>query len=64
MVVELSGDAMGEFIDGLREVAQGNGDFCLTHGSAKTPRTDADQLDGRPLPFWFWPCFGHLAPDR
>jgi hypothetical protein len=61
-IVELSPVAVQELVECFHDVAAGKGDSCLADETARSPRSNAEQLDGRTLPLWFWPCFGHLGP--
>ena len=47
--------------EGIEDVRQGHGDYCISPLLGKKP---AGTLDRKSLDLWFWPCFGHHGPTK
>jgi hypothetical protein len=61
-VLEFVRTYLSEFEEGLQDVKEGRGDYCIGPFEDKKKGELLGFRDRQSRELWFWPCFGHLMP--
>ena len=63
VVIEITTARLDDLLQGLRDVQAGTGDYSIAPREDSKHGLTVGTLDRESQPLWFWPCFGHLAPQ-